>query len=198
MTQVSTESSARRILQRFILPADRDLDVMPLYVDVEAAVLDADKLSVGYSKEARNLNKASMRQSTSTGRELSVEDILGRHSLRVLSGERVSLGSYFNAFPASYWRRWTVVQQVRLSVTLQGADASVVVYKSMANGRSQRVEAGKVSGEAAQTLTFDLSLVPFQDGGWYWFDVLAGKQDATLIEAVWDAEVPADRLEAGS
>jgi galactofuranosylgalactofuranosylrhamnosyl-N-acetylglucosaminyl-diphospho-decaprenol beta-1,5/1,6-galactofuranosyltransferase len=87
MTQVSTENPARRILQRFILPADRDLDVMPLYVDVEAAVLDADKLSVGYSKEARNLNKASMRQSTSTGRELSVEDILGRHSLRVVAGE---------------------------------------------------------------------------------------------------------------
>lgn len=38
MTQVSTENPARRILQRFILPADRDLDVMPLYVDVEAAV----------------------------------------------------------------------------------------------------------------------------------------------------------------
>ena len=198
MTQVSTENPARRILQRFILPADRDLDVMPLYVDVEAAVLDADKLSVGYSKEARNLNKASMRQSTSTGRELSVEDILGRHSLRVVAGERVSLGSYFNAFPASYWRRWTVVKQVRLNVTLQGDDASVVVYKSMANGRSQRVDAGQVQGADAQTFTFDLSLVPFQDGGWYWFDVVAGKVDATLVAATWDAEVPADRLEAGS
>jgi len=75
VTQVTTEANSsteaattRRVLQRLILPADRDLDVMPLYVDVEAAVLDADKLSVGTSREAKNINSASLRQSTSTGR----------------------------------------------------------------------------------------------------------------------------------
>ena len=28
------------------------------------------------------------------------------------TGERVSFGTYFNAFPARYWRRWTVVTEV--------------------------------------------------------------------------------------
>ena len=34
-----------------------------------------------------------------------------RSSTKVRSGERVSFGSYFNAFPASYWRRWTTVRE---------------------------------------------------------------------------------------
>lgn len=205
MTQVSTETqttsdveSSRRVLQRFILPADGDLDVMPLYVDAEAAVLDADKLSVGYSKEAKNVNKASLRQSTSTGRELSPEDILGRHSLLIGAGERMSLGSYFNAFPASYWRRWTVVEDVRLQVTMKGRGATVVVYRSMANGRSQRVDSAVIAGAEPETVSFELSLIPFQDGGWYWFDVLAGNTDATLVSATWDASVPADRVGSGT
>ncbi len=198
MTQVSTTPSTRRILQRFILPADRDLDVLALYVDAEAAVLDADKMSVGYSKEAKNLNRAAMRQSTSTGRELSAENILGRHSLRIEAGERLSLGTYFNAFPASYWRKWTVVKEVRLRVTLQGQGTSVVVYKSMANGRSQRVDSATVAGTGAETFDFELDLVPFQDGGWYWFDVVSTNADSTLVAAFWDAEVPVERLSPGS
>lgn len=205
MTQVTTEANSsteaattRRVLQRLILPADRDLDVMPLYVDVEAAVLDADKLSVGTSREAKNINSASLRQSTSTGRELSAEEILGRHSLLIRAGEKISLGSYFNAFPASYWRKWTVVEQVRLNVTLQGRGTMVVVYRSMANGRSQRVDSATVQGDGSETFSFDLTLVPFQDGGWYWFDVVAPSSDTTLIEATWDAEVPAERMTPGT
>ena len=40
-------------------------------------------------------------------------------------GERLSFGTYFNAFPASYWRRWTIVDDVTLTVEVQGAGASV-------------------------------------------------------------------------
>ena len=59
----------------------------------------------------------------------------------------MSFGTYFNGFPASYWRRWSVVSEVRLTVALAGRGASVTVYKSMANGRSQRVDAATVDGE---------------------------------------------------
>ncbi len=34
----------------------------------------------------------------------------------VRPGRRISFATYFNAFPASYWRRWTVVESVRLTV----------------------------------------------------------------------------------
>ena len=84
-----------------------------------------------------------------------------------------------------------------LSVRLQGAGATVIVYKSMANGRSQRVDSATAELDD-QTFSFDLSLTPFIDGGWYWYDVIAGDGDAIVAEAAWTAEVPADRLEHGT
>jgi galactofuranosylgalactofuranosylrhamnosyl-N-acetylglucosaminyl-diphospho-decaprenol beta-1,5/1,6-galactofuranosyltransferase len=43
-----------RLLQRQILPKDRDLDVLSLYVDSESAVLDADKYDVGGNRGRRH------------------------------------------------------------------------------------------------------------------------------------------------
>ncbi len=103
------ETTARRVLQRQILPLDRDFDVMALYVDPEESRLDADKYEVGGNRAAKDLNNAAVRQSTSTGRAIHPDQIESRTTLRVLKGERLSFGTYFNAFPASYWRRWTVV-----------------------------------------------------------------------------------------
>ena len=122
------------------MPLDRDFDVFALYVDPEDVALDADKYEVGGSRAAKDLNNAAIRQSTTTGRAIHPEQIESRTALRVKSGERLSFGTYFNAFPASYWRRWTVVSDVRLTVDVSGRGATVVVYRSMANGRSQRVD----------------------------------------------------------
>ena len=91
--------TTRRVLQRFVLPADRDTDVVPLYVDTEPAVLDADKSSIGASRTAKNLNRAALRQSTATGASLHPDAILDRHRLRVEGDQRISSGTYFNGFP---------------------------------------------------------------------------------------------------
>lgn len=187
-----------RVLQRFVLPADRDLDVIPLYLDTDPAVLDADKESIGSSRTAKNLNRASLRQAISQGTDLHPDAILDRHRLRIDSGNRVSAGTYFNGFAAGYWRRWTVVEQVTLQVTIRGAGAGVTVYRSMANGRSQRVDSVTTSESGINQHSFDLTLVPFQDGGWYWFDVVAGDADVTIEDARWVADVPADRAEHGT
>ncbi|MGH3510327.1 MAG: glycosyltransferase, partial [Nocardioidaceae bacterium] len=189
--------TVRRVLQRFVLPLDRDLDVIPLYVDTEPALLDADRETIGTSRAAKNVNRAAIRQAVSTGSSLHPDAILDRHRLRVDQGERVSLGTYFNGFAASYWRRWTVVDRVTLAVVIKGAGTTVTVYRSMANGRSQRVDSGITESSAAHAFEFDLTLTPFVDGGWYWFDVVAGDEDAVIEEATWVAEVPADRAEPG-
>jgi galactofuranosylgalactofuranosylrhamnosyl-N-acetylglucosaminyl-diphospho-decaprenol beta-1,5/1,6-galactofuranosyltransferase len=190
--------TVRRVLQRQIMPVDRDLDVLPLYVDPDPAVLDADKYNVGGDKGAKELNKASLRQQVSSGSTIHPDQIVDRHAVRIDHGDRLSFGSYFNAFPASYWRRWTIVEHVRLSVELQGRGASVTVYRSMANGRSQRVESQQVEdGAPGGTFVFDLPLRPFADGGWYWYDVTAGDEDV-VVDAVWDAEVPAERGGSGT
>ncbi|WP_205471214.1 glycosyltransferase [Nocardioides sp. SYSU D00038] len=188
----------QRLLQRQVLPLDKDFDVLALYVDPEEARLDADRYEVGGNRAAKDLNNAAIRQSTSTGRTIHPDQIESRTALRVRSGERLSFGTYFNGFPASYWRRWTVVDRVTLTVRMRGHGANVIVYKSMANGRSQRVDSATTDERGEGTFTFELSLVPFVDGGWYWYDVVAGDDDAVVESAEWTAEVPEDRAEHGT
>ena len=197
-TDLGAAPTVRRLLQRQILPIDGDTDVYRLYLDPEAAVLDADKYEVGSSRAAQNLNSAQMRQSISTGASIHPDQILDREALRLPAESRISFGSYFNAFPASYWRRHTIVSEVELSLTVEGAGAAVIVYRSMANGRSQRVETVTTDDNEISTFTFDLSLKPFVDGGWYWYDVVAGDQPVIVRKAEWTAEVPADRAEHGT
>ncbi|WP_110182718.1 glycosyltransferase [Nocardioides solisilvae] len=199
MTVSTGAEGVSRLLQRQVFPLDRDPGVFPLYVDLEEARLDTDRHEIGGNKAAKDLNNAQIRQSTSTGRSLHPEQILSRTAVRVNQGQSISFGTYFNAFPASYWRRWTVVEKVTLTVRLSGRGAMLVVNKSMARGHSQRVDAVTVEGSGeASTFTFDLTLVPFVDGGWYWYDVVAGDEDAVVESAEWTALVPADRAEHGT
>ncbi|MBZ5737346.1 glycosyltransferase [Nocardioides mangrovi] len=187
-----------RLLQRQVLPLDRDLDVLALYVDAGPAVLDADKYEVGHNRNAREMNAASMRQAIGDDAAIHPDQIRSRTAFQVPMGERLSFGTYFNAFPASYWRRYTIVDEVSLAVTLRGKGATVIVYKSMANGRSQRVDAETTQSGNAETFTFDLTLKPFVDGGWYWYNVVAGDEDVVVEGAEWTAEVPEDRVQHGT
>lgn len=187
-----------RLLQRQIFPLDRDLDVLPLYVDPEEINLDADRYTIGGNRAAKDLNNAAIRQKTSTGESIHPDQIESRTAIRVRSGDKLSFGTYFNAFPASYWRRWTIVDEVTLTVEVEGRGATVVVYKSMARGHAQRVEAATTGEESAGRFTFELSLKPFIDGGWYWYDVVAGDEDVVVRSAEWTADVPEDRTAHGT
>ncbi len=169
-----------RVLQRVILPSQSQMDTVPLYLDTGSAT----GLQLPTSGTDTR-NKKAVKTVSGPLKEAHVEDFLSRHSTSVRPGERVSFGAYFNAFPASYWRRWTNVENVRLSVATSGI-GSVIVYKSNARGSLQRVDSRRVDGE--QTSTFDLSLAPFGDGGWYWFDLVAGSKPLVLQEAAWLSE----------
>ena len=118
---------SQRLLQRQIMPVDRDFDVMALYVDPEEPRLDADKYEIGGDRAAKDLNNAAIRQSTSTGANIHPDQIESRTALRVRSGEKLSFGTYFNAFPASYWRRWSIVTDVTLTITVRGSGATMLV-----------------------------------------------------------------------
>ena len=185
--------TARRVLQRVVLPADRDTDVLPLYVDLDRPQLDVDKSGLTPAQRGKLPPTEPNAQA-----EPDPHAVLGRRSYRVPENERVSFGTYFNGFAASYWRMWTVVEKVTLDVRLTGKAASVIVYRSMPNGRAQRVDSAIVAGEGAEDFSFELSLAPFGDGGWYWFDVVAGPDGAVMEEAEWSAAVPADRVAPGS
>jgi len=155
-----------RILQNVVFPLDRDPDLLPLYADPETwSVIDEEPVRVS--------NRAHL------------GNILGRHRARIVSGRRVSLGTYFNAFPASYWQHWTNVRQVRLTVRTSGP-ATLLVYRSNGSGVRQRIDTREVAGEASTS--FDLSLTEYSDGGWIWFDVVADEKSAILEGAEWTTE----------
>jgi galactofuranosylgalactofuranosylrhamnosyl-N-acetylglucosaminyl-diphospho-decaprenol beta-1,5/1,6-galactofuranosyltransferase len=187
-----TPETVRRVLQRVVFPTDHDSDVLALYVDPDRAVLDADQATLGSGR-----GKVVQLGGTAEA-EQDVSAVLGRRRYEVRRRQRISFGTYFNGFPASYWRRWTIVDQVRLEVSLSGRDATVVVYSSKPDGRSQRVASEFVDESGEGTFTFDLPLTPFADGGWYWFDVVAGEEAAVLEGAEWTAEVPASHAQSGT
>lgn len=113
---------------------------------------------------------------------------LSRTSLSIGSESEVSFGSYFNAFPASYWRRWTTLESVVLRVALTG-HCRVDVYRSKADGSRIHVE-GREFEDGDIDLEFEVDLGPFEDGGWIWFDITTDS-DVVLESAGWYAPVDA-------
>jgi galactofuranosylgalactofuranosylrhamnosyl-N-acetylglucosaminyl-diphospho-decaprenol beta-1,5/1,6-galactofuranosyltransferase len=107
-----------------------------------------------------------------------------RYTAEFGAGWEVSFASYFNAFPASYWRRWSVLDAVVLRVTVDGS-CRVDVYRSKADGESMHVTGAMHQGEE-RTLEFELDLGPFVDGGWYWFDITTD-EPTTVRDAGWYA-----------
>ena len=117
-----------------------------------------------------------------------------RTSLQIGAESGVSFATYFNAFPASYWRRWSTLDSVVLRVELTGS-ARVDVYRSKATGARISVggheivsDAGNNSATAAAE--FEIELAPFEDGGWIWFDITTDT-NTTVHSAAWYAPVPA-------
>ena len=171
-TKKVNEKPAELILQRVVFPEDADFDTLPLYAE-------AGQAQPGIEAEP---NEEPTSESATIEHTLHPDLVLGRRSLRVEAGSRVSFGTYFNAFPASYWRRWTSVESVTLRITVDGV-ADILVYRSSSRGDHQRVAKRRVgTGDVAE---FDLPLHAFGDGGWYWFDIVSGTSDATLTSAEW-------------
>jgi galactofuranosylgalactofuranosylrhamnosyl-N-acetylglucosaminyl-diphospho-decaprenol beta-1,5/1,6-galactofuranosyltransferase len=111
--------------------------------------------------------------------------VTSRSTAELSAGDEVSFATYFNAFPAAYWRRWTSLPTVTLRLSLSGA-CRIDVYRSKANGDVIHAAGATVSG-AERTVELELDLAPFIDGGWYWFDLTAD-EDVVIEEAGWYAD----------
>ncbi len=171
-------SAPLTVLQRVVLPEAHQLDTAPLYVDFAGAASNA--ALVADDMKARV--DVGLRRDVAA---VHTEFFVDRRTFAMPPGTRVSFASYFNAFPASYWRRWTSVTEVVLRLKLEGS-GMVVVFRSNARGAGQRVDSRSVHG--AETVEFRLPLQRFVDGGWYWFDLISARGALTLLEADWLAE----------
>jgi galactofuranosylgalactofuranosylrhamnosyl-N-acetylglucosaminyl-diphospho-decaprenol beta-1,5/1,6-galactofuranosyltransferase len=191
-----------RIVQRTIMRPDQELDVRPLYLSGVSSFTSGEDTSrqsgTGYEKEAtaEAAAAAATEKSYEADRGMSgYGQITSSGSATVRPERRLTFGTYFNAFPAGYWRRWTDFESVRLIVKMKG-QGSIIVYRSTSKGHVLRAEASMIDSPTTETLVFDLSLKPFIDGGWYWFDIEAGDHELTLESAVWGVET--DKTESGS
>ncbi|QRY62475.1 glycosyltransferase [Gordonia sp. PDNC005] len=169
---MSTTTKAVSLLQRVIFPRQGE----PL--DVRSLYLEEAATNSGRAH-------ASSRTSVSLG-----------------SDSEASFATYFNAFPASYWRRWSTLTSVVLRVELRaagreasGADvtapARIDLYRSKIDGSrigigGDLVEIDPKTGTGVIELETDLG--PFEDGGWIWFDVTTDSA-TEILSAGWYATV---------
>ncbi|GAA4413216.1 glycosyltransferase [Fodinibacter luteus] len=159
--------TALEVVARVVLPVAKDPDVLPLYVDgahVPEPRVDDDLPTLTLPSDQHP------------------DQVLGRSSYRLDAGGRSSFATYVNAFPASYWRRFTPVREVTLRVRTSGP-GTLVVYRSSARGASARVTSCRLDDATSHEVV--LPLTTFVDGGWYWFDLVAGAEALVLEAAQW-------------
>jgi galactofuranosylgalactofuranosylrhamnosyl-N-acetylglucosaminyl-diphospho-decaprenol beta-1,5/1,6-galactofuranosyltransferase len=133
--------------------------------------------------EPLDVRKLYIEESTTNARRAHAPT---RTTLEIGAESEVSFATYFNAFPASYWRRWSTLDSVVLRVELVGS-ARVDVYRSKATGARITVggtEAVSADDDTPAVVEFEIGLDPFEDGGWIWFDITTNAS-VTLHSAGW-------------
>ncbi|MBS44795.1 MAG: glycosyl transferase [Nocardioides sp.] len=179
---------------------DQELDIRSLYIWPVTTMSSSDPASDASAAENEGAGKSDAAASSYASADVGLEGygrITDEGEAVVEAGRRITFGTYFNAFPASYWRRWSVVDAVQLRVRVRG-QGSVIVYRSTSKGhvlRAGSLQVDTTATGASETHTFDLPLKPFIDGGWYWFDLEGGDDELTLEAADWVVET--DRTVAG-
>lgn len=157
---VEPDSTAVELLQRVIFPRPGEP------IDVRSLYL---------VESASNARRAHAPSRTSV--------VLGAES-------EVSFESYFNAFAAAYWRRWSILTSVVLRVEVIGT-CRVDLYRSKVDG--SRIGIGgdlvPIDENGRGTIEFELDLGPFEDGGWIWFDVTTDTE-TEIVSAGWYSAIP--------
>ncbi|WP_328408016.1 glycosyltransferase [Nocardia sp. NBC_00403] len=162
LEDMTTETRAKSLLQRIILPRPGE-------------PLDVRTLYVEESATNARRAHAATRTSLSVGAE-----------------SEVSFCTYFNALPASYWRRWSILESVVLRLELAG-HGRVDVYRSKADGSRIHVQGKEFAvapGTESVHVEFETDLGPFEDGGWIWFDITTDTA-VTLLAGGWYAPIEA-------
>jgi len=174
------------LLQRVILPRAGDpMSVRSLYMDERTGIRLTTMPSMPGEPVRNMVNLAGSSLGARRVRATS------RTSAVVDEQSEVSFGAYFNAFAASYWRRWSALTEVRLRLEVEGS-GRVDVYRTKYDG-SHIYEHGEVIGGSAGSprarrwIEIPLDLRPFEDGGWYWFDLTTDVGDLTLHGGGWYA-----------
>lgn len=191
------------VVNRVVYPV-RDADLtMPLYViewtrpHLTDAVMDphVNRLGLDFSTMNKTdfqhlVNEGIDQHANTSSRDVfSVDD---RVTLTVHPGRHVTLSTFFNAFPASYWRRWTAVSAVRFIAEVNGKGA-ITLFRSTGRGLfapAATVDIDTTAAGKPQTIAVDLDMKGLVDGGYFWFDANADDDNGlTIANAAWSVPV---------
>ena len=133
--------------------------------------------------------------------------VLSRNSLCVDAGKHVSLCTFFNAFPASYWQHWTRVKTVKFTALIEG-EGELQLMRSTGRGLTYPVQKFEFDSakqqtqdnhpvQSAQVISYEIPMTGLADGGYFWFDAKAGDSSRfTVSNAEWSVPC-ANKLQSG-
>lgn len=181
-------------VMRVVYPVKDAEQTLPLYA-IDWTRPHAAETTLDSRIDMRRLEFGSMNQSTlqrllrgagsSTGVTCDSFSITGRTSLTLNDRGRMSGCTFFNAFPASYWRRWTAAKTVRFTVSIVG-NAKISVFRSTGRGLIYPVAERVVQTEdSAVSVCVDVPMVGLMDGGYFWFDAESLDGPVTVTDAAW-------------
>jgi galactofuranosylgalactofuranosylrhamnosyl-N-acetylglucosaminyl-diphospho-decaprenol beta-1,5/1,6-galactofuranosyltransferase len=114
-----------------------------------------------------------------------------RQRLVVRPWSTISTDAYFGRFPASYWQRWTVVDEVAVDLVVTGSGRLSVVA-SNADGETRVVAAEVVTGAGHAEIRLTARLDRFLDGGYLWLDVDTDDDELVVERLRWTVDAPAE------
>lgn len=181
-------------VMRVVYPVKDAEQTLPLYA-IDWTRPHAAETTLDSRIDMRRLEFGSMNQSTlqrllrgagsSTGVTCDSFSITGRTSLTLNDRGHMSGCTFFNAFPASYWRRWTAVKTVRFTASIVG-NAKISIFRSTGRGLIYPVAERVVQTEdSAVSVCVDVPMVGLMDGGYFWFDAESLDGPVTVTDAAW-------------
>lgn len=181
-------------VMRVVYPVKDAEQTLPLYA-IDWTRQHAAETTLDSRIDMRRLEFGSMNQSTlqrllrgagsSTGVTCDSFSITGCMSLTLNDRGHMSGCTFFNAFPASYWRRWTAVKTVRFTASIVG-NAKISIFRSTGRGLIYPVAERVVQTEdSAVSVCVDVPMVGLMDGGYFWFDAESLDGPVTVTDAAW-------------
>ena len=147
-TSETPDDACWETVNRVVYPLHDADQTMPLYaVNWHPAYFDPsvfDERENLYSANPNGMTRSELARLIAQGRRTASEEPHGfavdsRNTVTLAAGTHLSCCTYFNAFPAGYWRYWTRVSNVRFSAWTSGK-GTVTVFRSTARGLAAPVQ----------------------------------------------------------
>lgn len=197
----STRQRKWETVNRIVFPVKDATQILPLYaIDWQPQLLDESLIDIAQKRkniDFQHLSTPQMQKLVQGAIQRDIApvsaeqfEVADRRTCTVHQKGHISLCTYFNAFPASYWKRWTNVEAIRFECSLQG-EGELAVMRSNGRGLAVKV-AGKLvnTQKEAQNYSVEIPMTNLIDGGFFWIDAFAGENTSlTISNAKWQAPI---------